>query len=309
MQCPIWGTEATEVDRGSGAVIVDSPRAGGRYFLDAPGNGKIVSFTNEAKLLLTTWLCDQRHAGVQDPRIDGNVLDLVRSRRPLQVSEKLTRGLQFLGRKLGRLGSAISLGDGGNDSLQALAETETLDIREQIALFRMLRDIGVIEGTFFGDGKMQVAPTASGWQQLFQLNQSLSSSSLQAFVAMWFNPSMEDAYVDGIAPAIADAGYSPFRVDKKEHNNKIDDEIVAEIRRSRFVVADFTCETEKPRGGVYYEAGFAHGLGIPVIWTCRKSSMGDLHFDTRQYAHIVWETPSDLRTQLRNRIGATIQHL
>jgi nucleoside 2-deoxyribosyltransferase len=97
-----------------------------------------------------------------------------------------------------------------------------------------------------------------------------------------------------------------MRIDKKDHNNKIDDEIVSEIRRSRFLVADFTCEPEKVRGGVYFEAGFALGLGLPVIWTCKHTSLDDLHFDTRQYAHIVWETPDNLYAQLRNRIGATI---
>jgi hypothetical protein len=54
------------------------------------------------------------------------------------------------------------------------------------------------------------------------------------------------------------------------HNNKIDDEIVAEIRRSKFLLADFTCEKEKVRGGVYFEAGFGMRLGIPVIWTVAK---------------------------------------
>jgi nucleoside 2-deoxyribosyltransferase len=86
------------------------------------------------------------------------------------------------------------------------------------------------------------------------------------------------------------------RIDKKEHSNKIDDEIIAEIRRSKFLVADFTCEKEKVRGGVYFEAGFAMGLGIPVIWTCAQQSIGDLHFDTRQYNHIVWDTPKTLRS-------------
>ncbi len=37
----------------------------------------------------------------------------------------------------------------------------------------------------------------------------------------------------------------------------------------RFMIADFTGH----RGGVYFEAGFAHGLGIPVIWTCREDQL------------------------------------
>ena len=86
---------------------------------------------------------------------------------------------------------------------------------------------------------------------------------------------------------------------------KIDDEIVAQIRRSRFVVADFTHERrETVRGSVYYEAGFAHGLNIPVIFTAEKDSK--LHFDTSHFVHILWthDKLCELRSRLRDRILA-----
>lgn len=127
-------------------------------------------------------------------------------------------------------------------------------------------------------------------------------NSKQAFVAMWFNDEMTDAYENGIKRAVFAAGYQPFRVDQHEHTNKIDDEIIAQIRRSMFLVADMTGH----RGGVYYEAGFAYGLGLPVILTCRKDALDDLHFDIRQYNCIVWETPEQLRDALTNRIKAAI---
>jgi hypothetical protein len=132
------------------------------------------------------------------------------------------------------------------------------------------------------------------------------SPSVQGFVAMWFDKALDAAFVDGFAPAIRDCGFDPLRIDRKEHANKIDDEIVAEIRRSRFVVADFTSEPDRPRGGVYFEAGFALGLNIPVIWTCRADLLGQVHFDTRQFNHIDWKEPADLRERLRNRIAAVV---
>ena len=63
----------------------------------------------------------------------------------------------------------------------------------------------------------------------------------------------------GIMPGIEDAGYKPYLVDEDEHIDKIDDKIIAEIRRSRFIVADFTHGEKGARGGVYFEAGFALG--------------------------------------------------
>jgi nucleoside 2-deoxyribosyltransferase len=65
----------------------------------------------------------------------------------------------------------------------------------------------------------------------------------------------------------------------KEHANKIDGEIIAEINRLTFMIADFTGH----RGGVYFEAGIAMGLNVPVIWTCRKDDIANLHFGIRQY--------------------------
>ena len=119
---------------------------------------------------------------------------------------------------------------------------------------------------------------------------------------MWFHETTDSAYSQGIELAIRDAGYRPLRIDQKEHLNKIEDEIVAEIRRSRFIVADFTQGDDGARGGVYYEAGFAHGLGLPVILTCRKDSFKQLHFDTNHYNHIVWGSHEELRERLKYRI-------
>jgi nucleoside 2-deoxyribosyltransferase len=120
---------------------------------------------------------------------------------------------------------------------------------------------------------------------------------------MWFDPSMTEAYSLGIEPAIEqDCGLRAIRIDRVEHNNQITDEIMAGIRGAQFMVADFT----KHRNGVYYEAGFARGLGRDVIYCCREDSFKERHFDTSVINHIVWSDPADLRRKLVNRIQATI---
>lgn len=79
---------------------------------------------------------------------------------------------------------------------------------------------------------------------------------------------------------------------------KICDKIQVDIKKSRIVIADVT----ENNSGVYYEAGFAQGLGIPVIWTCRKDKISEVHFDTRQYNHILWESKEELYEKLKVRI-------
>jgi hypothetical protein len=124
----------------------------------------------------------------------------------------------------------------------------------------------------------------------------------RCFVAMWFSQETRAAYEKGIEPAVSESGFKPIRIDRKEHNNEIPDEIIAEIRNAQFMVADFTGQ----RTGVYYEAGFAMGLGRPVIWCCRRDEIGKLHFDTNHKNHIDWQTPQELRERLYTRIRMTI---
>lgn len=143
--------------------------------------------------------------------------------------------------------------------------------------------------------------TLDGWKHIAEISQNQFVSD-QAFVAMWFDPSLNDAYQNGLKPALEQTGYIPLRIDQREHNEKIDDKIIAEIRKSGLLVADFTGH----RGGVYFETGFAMGLGIPVIWTCREDFIEKAHFDTRQYNHIVWTETSELKEKLVNRIEATL---
>ena len=119
---------------------------------------------------------------------------------------------------------------------------------------------------------------------------------------MWFNDELYGAWEKGFSAALEETGYKPNRIDLQEHNEKICDKIIAEIRKSGLLVADFTGN----RGGVYFEAGFAMGLDIPVIWTCRADFVEKLHFDTRQYNHITWNEPEDLKKKLINRIEATL---
>lgn len=154
------------------------------------------------------------------------------------------------------------------------------------------------------DDANPVRLSAKGWLRAEDLRGGLARPGRrpQAFVAMWFDPAMAEAYDQAIEPAIREAGYDPVRVDRTEHNNRIDDEIIAQIRASAFVVADFTGQ----RAGVYYEAGFAHGLARPVIFCVRSDQLEAVHFDTRQYSHVPWTTPAELKPRLLNRILATV---
>ena len=152
------------------------------------------------------------------------------------------------------------------------------------------------------DSRYSISP--KGWAYLDSLRHGNSESQI-GFIAMWFDESMNDAW-KAIEKGIRAAGYKPLRIDQKEHNNEINDEIIAGIRGSKFLVADFT----KQRGGVYFEAGFAKGLNLEVIWLCHQDDLKEVHFDTRQYNFILWEADklAELSKNLKDRIEAKFGH-
>lgn len=140
--------------------------------------------------------------------------------------------------------------------------------------------------------------TSSGWAFLDD-HPALADVGNQVFVAMSFCDSMRLAFDKGIEPALKDAGFRACRVDLVQHNGRIDAKIEHEIQNSAFVVADVTGQ----RQGVYYEAGFARGLGLEVIWSVREDDFKNIHFNTRQYNHIVWTDEMQLRDDLYHRVS------
>ena len=140
--------------------------------------------------------------------------------------------------------------------------------------------------------------TGLGWDEAARLQNPAAVEKADIFVAMAFDPALAKAWTDGLIPGIQGAGYRPKRVDSDEHNDKIDDRIMAGIRSCFAVVVDVTQQNR----GAYFEAGFAIGLGRPVVWTVRGDDLANVHFDTRQFNHVVWSTPEELALKLQNRL-------
>ena len=200
----------------------------------------------------------------------------------------------------------------------ALARTESIAFDEIRTLIDYLERREWLQGEFGrirseDDGYTQSAifhrrVTVEGYSRWENLAPNADAS--QAFVAMWIDESVGSLFEKGIEPAINAAGYDAYLVNKDPGVDKIDDAVREEIRRSRFLVADVTHGEKGPRGSVYYEIGIAHGIGIPLIFTCRQDLLNnELPFDTRQHKHIPWRTNreheliDDLRSVIIERVG------
>lgn len=302
--CVIWNVPIEATQLSTGGFRTESLRTDGAYIWEGGHGSGELSDIDRAKI--TTWLIDQRQLGSDAPLLTQKIIEQCKVAKPLPVHERADRLLRLFVRETPRIGESVFVisfanEDGSADS-SFLAWSESVQNEELQFLIECLVKknwLVRMSDSIAAGGNYQV--TIDGYARISEIDTSETKSE-QAFVAMWFDASMSAAFEQGINPAIRAAGYNSLRIDRTDHNNKIDDEIIAEIRRSRFVVADFT----GGRGGVYYEAGFARGLRLDVISTCRQDALKDLHFDTRQYNHIVWDTTEDLRKQLFQRIGATV---
>ena len=113
-------------------------------------------------------------------------------------------------------------------------------------------------------------------------------------------------FTQAIKLAVEAAGYQAKRVDDTDHHidkeKTINDSILALAKKANFVVCDYTANMR----GVYFEHGYAWGMGKKVIMTVKESEMADLHFDVSHYPFIVWKDYEDLKTRLQAKIESWI---
>lgn len=129
-------------------------------------------------------------------------------------------------------------------------------------------------------------------------------TSRYAFIAMAFQDDMDTIYTQGIAPVVIECGFEPYIVNRVHmaSDETINDGIIAGLKKARFTIADFTYL----KAGVYFEADYALGRGQKVIYSCREDFIDKLHFDLRNYQHIVWKNVDDFKAKLRDKIEAFI---
>jgi nucleoside 2-deoxyribosyltransferase len=88
---------------------------------------------------------------------------------------------------------------------------------------------------------------------------------------------------------VKETGFNLEKLNDRPEAGIIDNILRQRIRQVRFVICDLTHGNH----GAYWEAGFAEGLGKPVIYTCKKAvfegAEGEKpHFDTNHHQTIVW---------------------
>jgi hypothetical protein len=148
----------------------------------------------------------------------------------------------------------------------------------------------------------------AGWQRVDELKRRAKDSK-KAFIAMKFgDPSLDRMLREHWVPAVAMTGFRLRRLDDEPKAGLIDDRLRLEIRTSRFLLAELT----HANAGAYWEAGYAEGLGRPVIYLCRRDVFENPatrpHFDTNHHLTVAWDpgSPAVASDQLKAIIRVTL---
>ena len=118
--------------------------------------------------------------------------------------------------------------------------------------------------------------------------------SFDVFVIISFSEDMEPIF-EGMKAAGETNGLNVKRVKDSIGDFRITDKIIKMINDARFIIADLT--HEKPN--VYFELGFARGLGKTIITTAREGTK--IHFDVKDWPCIFYNDSRTLEKTLQNR--------
>ena len=301
IQCPVCSNTLEAAPKDSekfDALRYDCPQCGKYELNDLT---KVDQSFHDSKQLISAWIRLQNKRGNKRPFIGDHFFeeDWFKNLRnmgfPQTVNEKLNELLKaYADITEDDYNKNIAIGQ----HLELVSDIAAKNLDEIYGLNRLLAELGYIGPVPNIDSHVRL--TAKGWLRIDDLSKSISTSD-SAFIAMWYDP-LTARFRESAIQAVSACGYKPAIVDDTEFNGFIMDEVITLIRQARFLIADLTCMPEVydkttkrviggVRGGVYWEAGMAYGMGKQVIQTCKatEESKQRIHFDLDQYQTISWE--------------------
>ena len=181
-------------------------------------------------------------------------------------------------------------------SIQSIIGAPTGDFA--IQLVKELEDQGILRiesasdmpggGTdFFG-----VNLSLDGWER-YEAEKRGQFEGNYGFIAMQFgDPELDPFVKEVVKPAVKEGvGYDLVDMRDVGRAGVIDNIMRTQIRDAAFVIVDLTHDNS----GAYWEAGYAEGLGKPVLYICEKTKFDEQkpHFDTNHCTTVLWSRNDD----------------
>ena len=235
-----------------------------------------------------------------DPfEITSDVLDSFRSNRSLPSrAEQATNIIQFIGDEVSRSGGEavdqLPVGFyaiiGARDRDAAIRLTKEL-VKHQRLTANLSGAAGIDPATGRPFSSVSdIDLSLDEWNQ-YEAKKRGEFDGNYCFLAMQFNVPALDCFVERVVkPTVNGMGYDLVDMNKKRAGI-IDNIMRNRIRDAKFVIADLTHDNN----GAYWEAGYAEGLGKPVIYICEKEKFDEkkTHFDTNHCTTVTWSRDDD----------------
>ena len=239
-----------------------------------------------------------------DPlEITSAVLKSFRSGRSLpSPAVQATNIIRFIGDEVSRSGEAVGhLPVGFHAIIGARNRDEAIRLTEELVERKTLKTDS--------SSLTNINLTLDGWEQ-YEAEKRGRFAGKDGFIAMQFGDDDDDleSFVrEVVKPAVKeDIGCNLVDMRDVPKAGIIDNIMRVRIRDAKFVIADLT----HGNNGAYWEAGYAEGLGKPVIYICEKKkfeSKNGTHFDTNHCTTVVWSKSRDKDEDFRQKLTATLR--
>jgi nucleoside 2-deoxyribosyltransferase len=227
--------------------------------------------------------------GSQLPLVTADWVDsVVQSGRLPTVSQQVKNAIQYIGDEVSARGEEIDTADEGLFAIMGAANPQ-----RAAQLLEELRSRGLLRVTVFDSiDPIQVSAldlTLEGWSRYeeYRLQGPVGKS---AFLALQFDdPKLDSLIRNTIKPVLIDQlGFELEDMRDLARTGIIDNIMREKIRDAAFVVVDLTHNNS----GAYWEAGYAEGLGKPVLYICeqKKFEEAKTHFDTNHLTTVLWNS-------------------
>ncbi|MFA7420208.1 MAG: hypothetical protein WCZ90_11035 [Melioribacteraceae bacterium] len=284
----------------------------GKYILETTAcmNSEIDKHTN-GRAIISYWLRNHQY---KDPTTltTQSIKEVLQNIQLPSISEQIDNLLLYLGNHAVKPSALIEKSADEVTSLIGCVDEEDLFYHLKqlqydglISRFQELDNTEPLEWEYLGLIKAQI--THKGWSKYYELLNSNKNSRL-AFMAMKFGiEPLETIYSDVIKPAVDKTGFEIRKITENPSAGLIDDKLRVDIRRSKFLIADLSHDNN----GAYWEAGFAEGLGMPVIYICEEKKFNDktktTHFDTNHHLTVLWKNEEAGLKKFAEDLKATIR--
>jgi hypothetical protein len=283
----------------------------GRYVLSGTAEAVLLGKTeNIDESTLLSFAIRKMQRGGRVPVLDSRVVEqiMITTKLP-SPAEQADELIQWLGKNIKGPGESIELRSHAHRTIIGAKSPEgfrfVIDHLEKSGLLDRLNLAAGVGGSVF---VVTITLTFKGWEKYYELERGASASK-KVFMAMKYGePDLEEMFATVFQPAVEQTGFRLERLIDNPKAGLIDNRLRVDILTSRFLIADLT----HGNPGAYWEAGYAEGLGKPVIYICEETVFDakSTHFDTNHHYTVRWridklkETTEDLKATIRATLPA-----